>query len=125
MDRQQGRRTTSLTLTNELQQLETDLARLTVQVARLRRHQAGGNAAATTAPTAAENEQVIRIGDHVLFKLGGQYTEGVVISLTAHRVRIRQHRTNHIFLRSPRNVTPHHDGGHEHRHDNTNATGAR
>jgi hypothetical protein len=95
MDRR-GRRTISIT--NELQQVEADLAALTLRVAQLR-HQAGRNASPPH-----ENEQAIRVGDQVSFKLAGQNTEGIVIGITAHRVRIRQDRTNHIFLRSPRNV---------------------
>jgi hypothetical protein len=111
-------------LPDELQQLEAALASLTLRVAQLRRHQAAGRANNGPPPSNGdENGQELRIGDQVIFTLIGQHTTGVVISFTTHRIRIRQHRTNHIFLRAPRNVvrltTRHHVGARDH----TTATG--
>jgi hypothetical protein len=86
----------------ELQQLEAALAALTLQVAHLRSQAAGRT---DISPSIDENGREIRIGDPVSFKLAGQLTEGIVIGLTPHRIRIRQDRTHHIFLRAPHNVT--------------------
>jgi hypothetical protein len=85
------------TLNDELQQLEADLASLTLRVAQLR---------AQTTEQAAGRARDIRIGDQVHFQIAGQHAEGVVIALTTHRIRIRQYRTHHIFLRSPNTVVP-------------------
>jgi uncharacterized Fe-S cluster-containing radical SAM superfamily enzyme len=81
-------------LKNDLADLETDLAALTLRVAHLRTQ------------IAVTNERPLTIGDRVRFRIVGQgYAEGVIIATTAHRIRIRQDATGHIILRAPHKVT--------------------
>ena len=82
---------------NELENLERELATLTLRVAAIRNQ-----------VNTASNPigRIARVGDRVRFHIAGQgNTEGVVIGTTAHRLRIRQDRSSHIFLRAPHNVT--------------------
>jgi hypothetical protein len=83
-------------LTNELADLETELAALTLRVAHLRT-QVATETVSTRTPT---------IGQRVRFRIVGQGpAEGVVIATTAQRIRIRQDTTGHIILRAPHKVT--------------------
>jgi hypothetical protein len=84
-------------LTTELEALEQDLAALTLCVATLRREQSNTRPAVTRVPI---------VGDRVRFYLAGRHSaEGVIIGITAHRIRIRQDITNHVLLRAPQNIT--------------------
>lgn len=84
-------------IASELAELEEQLAALTLRVAQLRARSNAENTEALRVPT---------VGDRVRFYIAGQgYADGVIIGITASRVRIRQERTNHIFLRAPHNVT--------------------
>ena len=84
-------------INTELAELEEQLAALTLRVAQLR---ARADAETQVTP------RPITTGDRVRFRIIGQgYAEGVIIGITATRVRIRQDTTNHIFLRAPHNVT--------------------
>jgi hypothetical protein len=84
-------------LQNELADLETELAALTLRVAHLRTQ-------VTTTETISPRTPII--GERVSFRIVGQgYAEGTVIAHTAQRIRIRQDTTDHIFLRAPHKVT--------------------
>jgi hypothetical protein len=86
-------------INTELQALEQDLAALTLRVAALRR-QVNPN------PSPTSNQRLPTIGDRLRFHLAGRDSaEGVIIGITAHRVRIRQDSTRHVFLRAPHNIT--------------------
>ena len=82
-------------INDELQKLEQELAALTLKVSALRNeHNAENN-----------NPHGPHIGDRVSFRiLGRGNAEGVIVSTTAHRVRIQQDVTNHLFDRAPHNV---------------------
>jgi uncharacterized Fe-S cluster-containing radical SAM superfamily enzyme len=81
-------------LKNDLADLETDLAALTLRVAHLRTQ------------ISVDTERPLIIGDRVSFRIVGQgYAEGIIIATTAHRIRIRQDTTGHIILRAPHKVT--------------------
>lgn len=80
----------------ELQELQQELAALTLRVAAIRNR-------ATSQSSTGGHTPII--GDRVSFKIAGEgYTEGVVVGNTAQRLRIRQDRTSNIFLRAPSNV---------------------
>jgi hypothetical protein len=84
-------------INTELQALEQDLAALTLRVAEIRRR---------VTPRPRRNQRLPIVGDRVRFHLAGRYSaEGVIIGITAHRVRIRQDSTHHVFLRAPQNVS--------------------
>jgi hypothetical protein len=83
------------TLQEELQTLEQELDALTNRVAAIRLLVAADHA----------QPRLPLVGDRVRFLVAGTYTEGVIIGITAHRVRIRQDTTNRVFLRSPNNIT--------------------
>ena len=96
MDRRPRR---SRNINTELQQLEAELAALTLRVSALRNHNNEQNNHPGPNPTGPN------IGDRVSFRiLGRGNSEGVIVSATAHRVRIRQDTTNHLFDRAPHNV---------------------
>jgi uncharacterized Fe-S cluster-containing radical SAM superfamily enzyme len=81
-----------------LQQVEAELAALTLIVSELRNQ-----------PN-TENEPVEPtgpvVGDRVRFHIVGHgYFDGIIVRVTAQRVHIRQDTTNHIFERAPHNVT--------------------
>jgi hypothetical protein len=83
-------------LDNELENLERELAALTLRVAAIRNQRNQSNPIG----------RVASIGDRVRFRIAGQgNAEGVVIGITAHRLHIRQDRSGHVFLRAPHNVT--------------------
>jgi hypothetical protein len=85
-------------LTTELEALEQDLAALNLRVAAIRGQ-------INPRPTVTRTRTPL-VGDRVRFYLAGrQSAEGVVIGITAHRIRIRQDNTNHVFLRAPHNIT--------------------
>ena len=82
----------------DLEDLERELATLTLRVAALRNRTQDYETSATS--------RAFVIGDRVRFKLrGSNNTEGVIVGITTHRVQIRQDTTSHIFLRAPHNVT--------------------
>jgi hypothetical protein len=83
-------------IASELQTLEQTLAAVTQQVAELR-------LLVDAEPNVEPRSPLI--GDRVRFLIAGVYTEGVIIGTTRRRVQIRQNITNHIFSRSPHNVT--------------------
>jgi hypothetical protein len=84
-------------INNEWQALEQDLAALTLRVAAIRRR---------VNPSPTSNQRLPTVGDRVRFHLAGRDSaEGVIIGITAHRVRIRQDSTHHVFLRAPHNIT--------------------
>ena len=83
-------------LETELHELETELAALTIRVASLR-HRIN-----TTDTSTARQPS---IGDSVRFQIRGRDTEGIIIGLTTHRIRIKQNTTSHTYLRAPSNVT--------------------
>lgn len=96
MDRRPRR---SRNINTELQQLEAELAALTLRVSALRNQNNEQNTNPGPNPTGPN------IGDRVSFRiLGRGNSEGVIVSATAHRVRIRQDTTNHLFDRAPHNV---------------------
>lgn len=82
-------------INTELAELEEQLAALTLRVAQLR-----ARADAETPPI----QRPLTIGDRVQFIISGRRYEGIIIGITASRVRIRQDATHHIFLRAPHNV---------------------
>ena len=87
-------------INEELQKLEAELAALSLRVSVLR-HQANNNNNDNNEP----NPTGPNIGDRVSFRIIGRgNSEGVVVSATTHRVRIRQDITNHLFDRAPHNV---------------------
>ena len=89
-----NRRSTSSNIDTELQQLERELAALTIRVAALR------NRSNTT------TQRSFQIGDRVRFTFGGRHdAEGIIIGTTAQRLRIREIATSNIVLRAPHNVT--------------------
>ena len=80
-------------ITSELEDLERELAALTLRVAALRN-------------SVGVPERSLAIGDRVRFEIIGRgRTTGVVVATTAKRVRIRQDITGHIFIRAPHNAT--------------------
>jgi hypothetical protein len=84
-------------LNEELQDLERELAALTLRVAEIRSQVNTGNTRNRRTPT---------IGDRVRFHIPGQgNVEGVIVGVTEHRVRIQQDVSSHIILRAPHNVT--------------------
>jgi hypothetical protein len=84
-------------LNEELQALEQELATLTLRVAAIRKR---------VKPQPTNHLRPPIVGDRVRFTLAGHNNaEGVVISVTPRRVRIRQDQTNDILLRAPHNVT--------------------
>ena len=84
-----------LPLSTELEELERELAALTLRVAALRNRN-------NTDPA----RRVPSVGARVRFFIANQgYTEGVIIGITPQRLRVRQDTTNHQFLRAPHNVT--------------------
>ena len=88
-----NQRVTRRELDTELQQLEQELAALSIRVAELR------NRRDTVA------ERGLRIGDRVRFTFEGRHNaEGEIIGTTAQRIRIREDRTSNIILRAPHNV---------------------
>lgn len=99
----------------ELEELELLLSALTVRVTRLR-----------TRFNVLENDEQPRIptppvprtdagsilsrpfvlGDQIRFRGStGRFTEGTIVGFTPRRIQIREHRTNHILLRAPHNIT--------------------
>jgi hypothetical protein len=83
-------------INTELQELEQELVALTLRVATIRNQ-------VSQRPTARRQPS---IGDRVHFRITGYgNAEGVIISITTHRIHIRQDGTNHIFLRAYHNVT--------------------
>ena len=89
-----SRRAPRRSLTTKLQDLQNDLAALTLRVAALQRH-----------PDSASPSSFV-LGARVRFFIPGQGPAfGVIIGITAQRVRIRADITSHIFLRAPHNVT--------------------
>lgn len=79
----------------ELQQLQAQVAALTLEVSELR-HRTNNVEPPPPGP---------HIGDRVSFRIVGRgNSEGVIVSATARRVKIRQVVTNHIFERAPHNV---------------------
>ena len=86
-------------LNDELADLQEALTALTLRVADLRNQ-------ANQEEQANRNRTDRTVGDRVRFHIVGRgYTEGVIVSRTAHRVQIRQDITNHIFSRAPHNTT--------------------
>jgi hypothetical protein len=82
-------------INTELEELEQELAALTLRVAAIRTR---------IRVTSAQPSQTPVVGDRVRFTIAGSSAEGVIISVTAQRVRIQQDITHHIFLRAPHNV---------------------
>jgi hypothetical protein len=83
----------------ELHALEQDLVALTLRVATIRNQRNQGR----QRPTARRPPS---IGDRVRFHITGYgHAVGSIISITTHRIRIRQDGTNHIYLRAHHNVT--------------------
>ena len=98
MDRRPRR---SRNINEELQQLEAELAALTLRVSALRNRNQNNEHNNNPGPIPTGPN----IGDRVSFRiLGRGNSEGVIVSATAHRVRIRQDTTNHLFDRAPHNV---------------------
>jgi hypothetical protein len=87
-------RRTRTPINQELEALERELASLTLRVAEIR-SRVGEEGRGPRTP---------QVGDRVRFFIRGRNAEGVVIGITAHRIRIRQDTTSHIFLRAPQNV---------------------
>jgi hypothetical protein len=89
-------------LSTELEQLERDLASLTLRVGSLRE-------SLNQETHASEDGNISRtphVGDRVRFGTVGRGTyEGVIVAVTAKRIRIRQDVTNSVILRAPQNVT--------------------
>jgi hypothetical protein len=89
-NRRQGR-----PLNDKLHSLEQDLASLTLRVAAIRNR--------------TNRDSIIRplsIGDRVHFNIAGRgRAEGVIVGITAQRIRIQQDITLNIFLRAPHNVS--------------------
>ena len=86
---------------SELQQLEAELANLTLRVSALRRRSSvESNPRAATAPFTP------RIGDKVQFNIGNRagLVEGVIIGITPQRVRIREKGTSNTYLRAPHKI---------------------
>jgi hypothetical protein len=83
-------------LNTELADLERELAALTLQVAAIRDQVNTGPPITRCLPS---------IGDRVRFNVAGADSEGVIVGITARRVRIRQDVTGHTVLRAPHNVT--------------------
>jgi hypothetical protein len=82
---------------SQLEQLERELAALTLRVASIRR----------SLPAQHRNIPPARdfsIGDRVRFQLNQGRAEGTIVGITAQRVRIREAATGHIFLRAPHNI---------------------
>jgi hypothetical protein len=87
---------------NDLQQLERELAALTLKVAALRNQ---NNNNQNNNNNNAHHPHGPNIGDRVSFRILGRGTaEGTIVHITAHRVRIRQDITNHLFDRAAHNV---------------------
>ena len=85
-------------LTDELTELEEQLVALSLRVAAIR------NLNDTATAQAPRRSPII--GDRVRFGIVGRGNHtGIVIGVTAQRIRIRQDDTSHIFLRAPHNVT--------------------
>lgn len=85
-------------LEEELQQLQAQVAALTIEVSDLRRRTTNSNNTQPIPPGP-------HIGDRVSFRIVGRgNSEGVIVSATARRVKIRQDITHHIFERAPHNV---------------------
>jgi uncharacterized Fe-S cluster-containing radical SAM superfamily enzyme len=83
-------------LDDELQELEQQLATLTLRVATLRNQ---------VSLDRAQAPRPLAIGDRVSFNITGRgRTEGVIIGTTARRVQIRQDITSNIISRAPHNV---------------------
>ena len=84
-------------INTELEELERELAALTLRVAEIR-NRANADSTSTV--------RVPNIGDRVRFRINGKgNVEGVIIGITTHRLRIRQDSTSYIILRAPHNVT--------------------
>jgi hypothetical protein len=82
---------------SDLEQLERELAALTLRVAAIRR----------SLPAQHINPIATRpftIGDRVQFVLEQRRAEGIVVGITPQRIRIRESNTGHIFLRAPHNI---------------------
>jgi transcription elongation factor len=91
-------------INTELHELEQDLVALTLRVATIRNQVNQRPTTGNQRPTT--DRRLPSIGDRVRFRITGYgNAEGVIISITTHRIRIRQDETNHIFLRAYHNVT--------------------
>jgi hypothetical protein len=83
-------------LNAELEELEQELAALTIRVAALRQRSIASPTTAQRTPT---------VGDRVRFTASGVAYRGVIVGVTRQRVRIRQDGTCNTILRAPHNVT--------------------
>ena len=82
---------------DKLEDLERELAALTVRVAAIRTR------ANKQSP---DPRPALTIGTRVRFHITGQgQVEGVIVGETPQRIRVRQTSTGHIYLRAPSNVT--------------------
>jgi uncharacterized Fe-S cluster-containing radical SAM superfamily enzyme len=88
-------------LKRELRELHAKLAALTLEVSALENRADNDDNVEPDPP----NQPGPRVGDRVSFRIVGRgNSEGVIVSVTARRVKIRQDITNHIFERAPYNV---------------------
>jgi transcription elongation factor len=83
---------------SELEELQQELAALTVRVAAIRNR--------SNTNRANIRQRSPQIGDRVRFTVAGYqgHSEGTVVGITAHRIRIQEDGRNHIYLRAPHNV---------------------
>jgi hypothetical protein len=102
---------------NNLQQAQLALQHLTLLVTSLSewREQERTHRNNLTEPAQAQPSRVPsrpaepQVGDRVPFWIGIILSQGTVVGVTQHRVRIQQDRSNAVLLRAPQNINVIHD----------------
>lgn len=82
---------------NELEELQLQLAAISLRITAIR-NRTGGRGNARRRPP--------RIGDRVRFTIPGRqgYTEGTIVGITTHRVQIQEAGQTYVHSRAPHNV---------------------